>query len=83
MQKEKPTLHWQTSAYERRAQFQFILPFPFLLVCKLIDVTLLQVLLDFMDNLSYSSWNRKGKAKTKEQLVAYFIDHGYGQVLPW
>ncbi|SDD77700.1 hypothetical protein [Niabella drilacis] len=77
--KPKPELKWQTGAYERFADFNFILPYQFLLLCRLMDVTPREALTDFMDNLSCGSWNRKGRDSAKEHLINYFIAHGYGQ----
>lgn len=79
--KVPPTMKWQTGAYERHADFRFTLPYQFLLLCKLMDVTPDQLLTDFMDNLSCGSWKREGRDKAKEKLVEYFIEHGYGQDL--
>lgn len=51
----KPELKWQTGAYERQANFHFFLPYQFLLLCRLMDITPQQAILDFMDNLSCAS----------------------------
>ena len=72
-------MEWQTGAYERHADFRFILPFQFLLLCKLMDTTPQEVLADFMDNLSCCSWNREGRDNARAKLIDYFIAHGYGQ----
>jgi len=77
--KIKPELKWQTGDYERHADFHFILPYQFLLLCKLMEITPHQVLIDFMDNLSCSSWKREGRDNAKAKLIEYFIEHGYGQ----
>lgn len=77
--KPKPELKWQTGDYDRHAEYRFILPYPFLLLCRLMDVIPELVLLDFIDNLSCGSWHRKGRDKAKEHLINYFIAHGYGQ----
>lgn len=77
--KPKPELKWQTGAWERHATFQFMLPYQFLLLCRLMDITPKAVITDFMDNLSCSSWNREGRDVAKEHLINYFIAHGYGQ----
>lgn len=70
---------WQTGDYERHAEFAFILPNQFLMICKLMEVTPLQLITDFIDNLSCSSWNREGRELIKKKLIEYFIEHGYGQ----
>ncbi|HEV7331894.1 MAG TPA: hypothetical protein VGN63_12715 [Flavisolibacter sp.] len=70
---------WQTGDYERRARFSFILPEPFLMLCRLCDVTPEEMLTDFIDNLSHRSWKREGREGAKAHLVAYFLAHGYGQ----
>lgn len=77
--KVKPRMKWQTGEYERHADFRFTLPYQFLLLCRLMDITPDQVLTDFMDNLSCSSWKREGRDKAKEKLIDYFVEHGYGQ----
>jgi len=77
--KPEPQLGWQTGGYERRAEYKFTLPYQFLLLCRLMDVTPRDVIIDFMDSLSCASWNREGKDKAKEQLINYFITIGYGQ----
>ena len=75
----KPTLKWQTGAYDRYGEFNFILPYQFLLLCRLMDITPDEVIRDFADNLSCGSWKREGRDKAKEHLINYFIAHGYGQ----
>ncbi len=77
--KPKPTLKWQTGAYERHAEFEFILPYQFLLLCRLMEVTPEEVIRDFTDNLACGSWKREGGDQAKEHLINYFIAHGYGQ----
>ncbi|NCI46711.1 hypothetical protein [Sediminibacterium soli] len=77
--KPKPELMWQTGKYDRHAQFSYFLPYQFLLLCKLLDVTPEDVVRDFTDNLSCGSWKREGRDKIKEHLINYFIEHGYGQ----
>ncbi|MBS1653286.1 MAG: hypothetical protein JSU05_00450 [Bacteroidetes bacterium] len=76
-----PDMEWQTGAYDRHASFAFILPYPFLLVCKLLEVTPEELLLDFMDHLAFSSWKRTGKETARTHLTEYFMAHGYGQQL--
>ena len=77
--KHKPELKWQTGDYDRYAKYEFILPYQFLLLCKLMDITPEKVVSDFMDNLSCGSWKREGRDGAKEHLINYFIAHGYGQ----
>lgn len=72
-------MKWQTGAYERHADFRFVLPYQFLLLCRLMDITPDQVLTDFMDTLSCSSWKREGRDRAKEKLIDNFFEHGYGQ----
>ena len=77
--KPKPELKWQTGRYDRHAEFRFFLPYQFLLLCRLMDVTPEEVIRDFTDNLSCGSWKREGRDKAKEHLINYFIEHGYGK----
>lgn len=74
-----PLLKWQTGSYKRHASFQFVLPHPFLFVCRLLEITPETLLRDFIDNLSCGSWNREGRDDAKKSLIAYMLQHGYGQ----
>ena len=78
-QQPKPDLKWQTGDYDGYADFNFIIPQQFLLLCRLMDITPRAVVLDFMDNLSCGSWKREGRDRAKSHLFDYFIAHGYGQ----
>lgn len=77
--RSKPDMPWQVDEYKRDATFNFILPYQFLLLCRLMEVTPDQILTDFMDNLSCGSWKRKEKDLAKQNLIQYFLTHGYGQ----
>jgi hypothetical protein len=77
--KPRPELKWQTGEYDRHAEYKFILPYQFLLLCRLMDTTPENVVSDFMDNISCGSWKREGRDEAKEHLINYFIAHGYGQ----
>jgi hypothetical protein len=72
-------MKWQTGDYQQNNTFKFELPLPFLMLCRLADVTPQQMITDFMDNLSLGSWKREGKDKGRQALVEYFIEIGYGQ----
>jgi hypothetical protein len=78
LRKLKPELKWQTGEYTRYPTFHFILPYPFLLLCRLTNTTPEQILYDFMENLSCSASNREGRDEAKQQLISYFITHRYG-----
>lgn len=75
----KPYFKWQTGAYVRHAQYEFIIPNQFLMLCRLTDTPPRDMLIDFMDNLACANWKRKGRDLAKEHLINYFIAHGYGQ----
>lgn len=75
----KPVMKWQTGDFRRSQNYQFELPHQFLLLCRLMDITPEQLLIDFMDNLSFGSWKREGRDKARQSLVEYFLEHGYGQ----
>ena len=78
-QKPKPGKKWQTGDYDRYPHYEFILPYQFLLLCRLLDITPEGVINDFMENLSCGSWRREGRDKAKEHLINNFIELGYGQ----
>lgn len=77
--KLKPDMPWQVGEYSPDITFDFILPYQFLLLCRLMDVTPEHILTDFMDNLSCGSWKREGRDLIKQHLIQYFLSHGYGQ----
>ncbi|MGZ3836961.1 MAG: hypothetical protein ACXVMS_06815 [Flavisolibacter sp.] len=77
--REKPMMKWQVEEFDRHAEYKFILPIQFLLLCKLLDVTPHQVLLDFMDNAAQGSWKRQGREAPREKVRDYFLSCGYGQ----
>jgi hypothetical protein len=77
--KEKPELAWQSGKYNRSQQYSFHLPYNFLLLCGLWQVTPEDVLLDFMDNISFGSWKREGRDNAKLHLAEYSIAMGYGR----
>ncbi|HWJ28877.1 MAG TPA: hypothetical protein VNS32_20200 [Flavisolibacter sp.] len=77
--KPKPNLNWQTGDYERHADFRFRLPYQFLLLCKLLNVTPEQILLDFMDNASLGSWKREGREGARDKIKDYLLECKYGQ----
>lgn len=70
---------WQIGPYTRQAEFRFVLPVPFLMLCKLLEITPEQLLIDFMDDLSCGNWNREGRDEAKKHLINYFIAHGYAK----
>ena len=72
-------MKWQTGKYDRYANFKIILPYQFLLLCKLMDVTPETVVLDFLCNLNCGSGKREGRDNAKAKLIEYFIEHDYGQ----
>ena len=47
-----PAMPWQTGTYSRKMDFHTVLPYGFLLLCKLWDTTPETVLDDFMQNVS-------------------------------
>lgn len=77
--KPQPALKWQTGVYNRRAEFNFMLPYQFLLLCRLVDKTPEEIIRDFTQNLSCGSWKREGRDNAKQHLINYFIAHAYGQ----
>ena|SRR5690606_29222451 len=77
--KVKPVMKWQTGAYSRIAEFRIALPYPFLLLCKLVETTPEQMIMDFTENLSCGSWKREGREEAKKKLIDYFVANGYGK----
>lgn len=76
----KPILKWQTGEYSRDAEFHFYLPYQFLLLCKLMNVTPEDVLHRFMETLDCGSWRREEiSEKARQLIIDYFIECGYGK----
>lgn len=77
-----PAMNWQTGSYSRFATYRFHIPHPFLLLCKLMEVTPQQVLTDFMNDLSHRNVPVSGDLPVsggyKELPAAYFLERGYG-----
>ena len=71
-------MKWQIGEYNRSMEFKTLIPYQFLLLCKIVNVTPKEMLLDFMDNLSCGSWRREGRDEINAKLVEYFILHQYG-----
>ncbi|RYY56065.1 MAG: hypothetical protein EOO09_08140 [Chitinophagaceae bacterium] len=76
--KLQPRRKWQTGEYSRHAEFRFVLPQPFLILCRLTDTSPEEIIRDFINNLSCGSWQRDGRDEAKQHLFSYFIAHGYG-----
>lgn len=79
MKKPKPELKWQTGKYARHANFQFILPYEFLLLCRLWDKSPERVIYEFMVNAGSNSLQHEGNEASKLHLWNYFTAQGYGQ----
>lgn len=74
-----PRMQWQTGKYSRRLSYQTILPYSFLLLCKLWQIPPQKILNDFTDNINHDSRNGEGKDAIKTMLAEYIIAMGYGQ----
>ncbi|SDE11711.1 hypothetical protein [Niabella drilacis] len=74
-----PGMEWQTGHYERFAQYHFILPYQFLLLCRLVEVPPERVLQDFMENLGCEGADCEQRDMVQACLIDYFIAHGYGR----
>ena len=73
-------MKWQTGEYARMAEFHFWIPYQFLLLCKLMNVTPQDVVLRFMDTLDCGSWKREEiSEKARQLIIDYFIECGYGK----
>ena len=77
--KQVPRLPWQHGAYNRKLKLDTILPYQLLLICKLWELAPEDLITDFLDNFSHSSWKREGRENAKEKLVEYSLACGYGK----
>jgi hypothetical protein len=70
---------WQSGDYARHNSYQLTIPTQLLMMCRLLEITPRQLIIDFMDVLSCGSWKREGRQKCRETLIEYFIEQGYGR----
>ena len=77
--KPQPRMDWQVDEYDRFPEVRLVLPYQFLLLCRLVDKPPLELINDFMHNLSHGSYKREGRGKLRKLLRKYFLLHGYGQ----
>jgi hypothetical protein len=70
---------WDKGDYQQDQTLKMFLPWPFLYVCKLSEVTPAEVLDRFMHDLGQGSWKRRENEAVRQALVEYFIGCGYGQ----
>ncbi len=75
----KPDLKWQVGPYKNIFDQQFHLPQPLLFLCKLMDITPRELIIEFIDNICFGSWKREGRDNARAHLVEYFLEQGYGQ----
>lgn len=75
---ESPRLNWQTGLFAETQSMQFALPYGFLLLCKLWNISPRLLLGNFMNDLSCGSWNRENKDGAKTHLQQYILSLGYG-----
>ena len=78
-EKPKPDLKLQVGEYARHATFNYILPYEFLLLCRLLDKTPDQMIYDFMVNAGGINLQSEGNLVSKEHLRNYLLAQGYGQ----
>ena len=80
---KKPTLEarykWDKDEYARDQTLRLILPWQFLFMCKLSDVTPDTVINQFMNDLGHENWKRRENDAVRQTLVDYFVMSGYGQ----
>jgi hypothetical protein len=80
---EKPSIEsrykWDKDHYQRDQTIKFMLPWQFVYLCKLTDVTPREVLDRFMNDLGQESWKRNANDAVRQALIDYFILCGYGQ----
>ena len=70
---------WDKGDYQQDQTLRFVLPWPFLYICKLTEVTPDEVLDRFTHDLGQGSWKRRENDAVRQALVDYFIGCGYGQ----
>lgn len=73
-----PDMPWQIEEYSRQQDFKFTLPYQFLLLCKLLGTTPQQMIIDFMDDLSFGSWKSEGRHSARIKLKEYVEQRQYG-----
>lgn len=77
--KKENQMHWQTGDFSRHLQYSTILPEPFLILCKLADITPAQMLSGFIQDISFSSYQREISQSARKLLIEYFLAKKIGQ----
>lgn len=79
--RSKSYMKWQKGEYGRSLDIRMELPYPFLLLCRLVNETPKQLIRDFMQNLACTNATDPAKDDVRTFLVEYFIEQGYGRGL--
>ncbi len=74
-----PCEPWQVGVYSRKLKLDILLPYPFLLLCKLWEIEPETIITDFLDNLAHASWKREGRDSAKQKLAEYILLSGYSK----
>ncbi|BAV07226.1 hypothetical protein SAMN05421788_102152 [Filimonas lacunae] len=74
-----PKHKWAVDDYAPTPTRLFLIPWPFLYVCKLAGVTPHSVLHRFMIDVSGDTIDRSINPAVREKAIAYFMERGYGQ----
>lgn len=72
-------MDWQHGEYSRQISFNFILPYDFLLLCRILNLTPGTVLTDFLKNLSAFGLD-PNHSTARMKLREYFIDYSSAHV---
>lgn len=78
-ERTRPIMPWQVGEYDAVLDCNIIIPYQALLLCRLMDIPPLQIIKDFLNNLSCACYSSNGGDEAKAKLIDYFIAHGYGQ----
>lgn len=69
---------WLTGDYQRYAEYKIMLPYEFLMVCKLFDVTPREVIMDFVEAVSANSLKFSERQERITKAAEYMVGCGYG-----
>ena len=79
-QKRKQLRHFfaKGSGYEQRQEWQYLMPWPLLALCRMTEVPPKRLISQLLSDLAQDSWNRHPNEGVRSLLVEYFILRGYG-----
>jgi hypothetical protein len=72
-----PRLPWQTGEFSRDLKLQLLLPYEFLLLCRILDKPPRVIISDFVEQLGQGTWNNESHELARQKLSEYLVEMNY------